>query len=318
MKSKLTLRVTLICMIVFVFFDAMYAQGTIAKFDLNPGTDGMEFPLFGSFRSPNSLLFSAWFNNSLGLVFTDGTNENTKFLVEPNSNLGNIVFNSGLKTEYHFKNFFSMHTEVGFVFALINRAEETTLFSMSAGDTELPDEPSATLSLEIGNELWAGAEFTVWFNKRSNMEAWSNNVISLFSYAPDGKNFELWKTDGTNDGTVLVKEIRPGTETSWPSKFTVVLEDPSIAWAAQPKPLSAALFFTADDGTNGIELWVTDATEAGTHMVKNINTTGNSFPYALTAMNNKLYFVGATNTENSELWVSDGTEAGTMMIKDIN
>ena len=32
-----------------------------------------------------------------------------------------------------------------------------------------------------------------------------------------------------------------------------------------------ALFFTADDGTNGRELWISDGTTAGTVMLKDIN-----------------------------------------------
>ena len=77
------------------------------------------------------------------------------------------------------------------------------------------------------------------------------------------------------------------------------------------------VFYKADDGVNGQELWITDGTIAGTHMVKDINPSGNSYPFGFNAMDNKLYFIAATPDENNALWVSDGTELGTIMVKDI-
>ncbi|HNR86368.1 MAG TPA: T9SS type A sorting domain-containing protein, partial [Taishania sp.] len=78
------------------------------------------------------------------------------------------------------------------------------------------------------------------------------------------------------------------------------------------------LYFRADDGTNGFELWVTDGTTAGTQLFKDIFTTGNSFPYIFTEYNGKLYFVADDGTNGRELWVTDGTSAGTQLVKDIN
>lgn len=77
------------------------------------------------------------------------------------------------------------------------------------------------------------------------------------------------------------------------------------------------VFYKADDGVNGQELWITDGTITGTRMVKDINPSGNSYPFGFTAMDNKLYFFASTPDENNALWVSDGTELGTMLVKDI-
>ena len=66
-----------------------------------------------------------------------------------------------------------------------------------------------------------------------------------------------------------------------------------------------------------IELWVTDGTEAGTKLFKDINPTGSSSARNFTIVNNKLYFNATTDVEDTELWVSDGSETGTYMLKDI-
>jgi ELWxxDGT repeat protein len=129
----------------------------------------------------------------------------------------------------------------------------------------------------------------------------------LFFTANDGTaGYELWKTDGTEVGTVMVKDINPSGGPgggSSPDSMTVMGE---------------TLLFTADDGTNGYELWESDGTEAGTAMVKNINPTGDSYPYEMAVMNRTLFFQALDGTNGVELWKSDGTEAGTVMVKDIN
>ena len=77
-------------------------------------------------------------------------------------NVSQFSFSAGLKTEYHFMNFFGMHTEVGFVFALINRSET------SYEDRIVPGTPISTeVSVSgpsFGSDLFGGAGFTVWFN----------------------------------------------------------------------------------------------------------------------------------------------------------
>ncbi|RLB88642.1 MAG: hypothetical protein DRH10_07285, partial [Deltaproteobacteria bacterium] len=83
--------------------------------------------------------------------------------------------------------------------------------------------------------------------------------------------------------------------------------------------INNVLYFTADDGTNGRELWTTDGTSANTTMVKDINPgAGGSDPTGLTNLNNVLYFTADDGTNGRELWMSDGTSANTTMVKDIN
>ena len=65
---------------------------------------------------------------------------------------------------------------------------------------------------------------------------------------------ELWKSDGTAEGTVLVKDIFAGSSTSSPRGFT---------------PFNGALYFVAQNQANGVELWKTEYGR-GTFLVKDI------------------------------------------------
>lgn len=128
---------------------------------------------------------------------------------------------------------------------------------------------------------------------------------SYFAANTQQLGIELWKTDGTAAGTVMVKDIAPGPNSSSPANLTVV---------------GSTLYFSATNTTNGIELWKTDGTNAGTVMVKDINVgSSNSSPANLVNFGGTLYFTATDSTTNgTELWKSDGTSAGTLMVKDIN
>ena len=118
--------------------------------------------------------------------------------------------------------------------------------------------------------------------------------------AADGTR-ELWKSDGTAAGTVMVKNINPLADSS-PQGLTNV---------------NGTLYFSADDGENGRELWKSDGTAAGTVMVKDINPFGDSLPDSFTNVNGALYFSADDGENGRELWTSDGTSSGTMMVEDI-
>ncbi len=115
---------------------------------------------------------------------------------------------------------------------------------------------------------------------------------------------ELWKSDGTEGGTVRVKDINPGSASSSPNRLVA---------------FNGNLFFTASDGVSGVELWKSDGTEEGTVRVKDINPgSAHSIPSSLVDVDGTLFFSASDGISGSELWKSDGTEEGTVRVKAIN
>ena len=104
----------------------------------------------------------------------------------------------------------------------------------------------------------------------------------------------MWKTDGTEQGTVLVKDLNPGPEGS------------RIAGSAV---LGNSVYFVTlfDNG-----LWKSDGTEAGTVRLAS-NATGGG----VAAAGGLVYFVGSDPATGDELWKTDGTVAGTALVKDV-
>jgi ELWxxDGT repeat protein len=82
-------------------------------------------------------------------------------------------------------------------------------------------------------------------------------VLVYFSAFDPADGWQLWKSDGTAAGTVMVSDVNPGPDG---------LEPADIA------PLTGTTaMFSGDDGTHGREPWTTDGTTAGTTMYEDLN-----------------------------------------------
>ncbi len=74
------------------------------------------------------------------------------------------------------------------------------------------------------------------------------------------------------------------------------------------------VFFYANDGRTGAELWVTDGTATGTRLVKDIVPGAAAYPSGprwIAAASQRVVFTVADPNSNFEVWTSDGTTAGT-------
>lgn len=115
----------------------------------------------------------------------------------------------------------------------------------------------------------------------------------------NGTSIQLWKTDGTAAGTVLLRD-----------HFVDRGFVPGFA------RMGGFWYFVADDGVNGLELWRTDGTTGGTSLVADTSAgaAGTTF-HGLVASGPAIYFLATSGVQDG-LWRSDGTAGGTTLVKD--
>lgn len=140
----------------------------------------------------------------------------------------------------------------------------------------------------------------------------TNNVFYFFGNDGSTGN-EIWRSDGTNVGTYLVKDIYAGVNSSFSLYNTDFL---GVA--------NSSLLFTANDGVTGLQLWKTDGTNANTTLLKTIAPSiSSSFDFLYSIPNiaqldsNNLIVVPKDDSDTTALWKTDGTAINTLKIKKI-
>ena len=113
---------------------------------------------------------------------------------------------------------------------------------------------------------------------------------------------ELWKSDGTEAGTVLVKDINEGSASGYPSSLTMT---------------NNLLFFKALNTNGESLLWRTDGTDEGTFPIESMDPNASTNdPQKITSDGSSIYFTTLTPMGTEHLWMTDGTPCGTVRLTD--
>lgn len=270
----------------FCKYDASIASNNVEIVkDINPGTYSNN--LYNITNVNGTLFFTVYNGTDQVLWKSDGTTAGTMQVKDINPGGHNIYFYK------HFENgngtlYFSFYDDI--------HGYELWKSDGTEGGTKMVKEINPGAS---------GATVT-------NI-SWLKNNITLFE-AYDGKTgFELWSTDGTSNGTKLVKNINQSSTAS---------SDPY--WLT-PGPGSKNLVFIANDPEYGHELRITDGTEWGTRVVRDIyKGSFDSWPYSPATVKNATYFFASIDDPVphysddvflvARLWKTDGTDKGTSII----
>ena len=132
-----------------------------------------------------------------------------------------------------------------------------------------------------------------------------NNIL-YFRASDNLHGAEIWRSDGTEEGTYMVKDINLGVG-DCSNSFYMNAQYFAV--------MNNILYFAADGGGNNIELWRSDGTELGTYLVKDFAEGESSIPQYLTNINGALYFRVKNALGEPELWKTDGTESGSVLLK---
>ncbi|MBH8552476.1 pre-peptidase C-terminal domain-containing protein [Nostocaceae cyanobacterium CENA357] len=254
----------------------VYNSTNVSLVDINPGFSSSQSPTFTTF---NSKLFFTAKNNS-ELWSTDGTVGGTQ-----------VISVGGTTKSY------PAHLRVVGSTLYFTANDGTSGFEVwkyQSGTTA-----SLVKDITPGNNGYAPTYLTG-----------VGNTLYFVTDSNNDFNLELWKSDGTANGTVRIKNDGQAPNVGLgPFSLTAIAD---------------SLYFIGNDQTTGLELWKTDGTDANTVLVKdiwtgtNVNTQpNNSIPTSLVNFNGTLAFAASDGT-NREVWLSDGTTANTRKVSNIN
>ncbi len=193
-------------------------------------------------------------------------------------------------------------------------AASTTIVQSSTGTTFVvardPVAYSGFLYLGVGSQLWrtngTAAGTTMIKDTGSGFVQFLTSAGGLIYFQGQDSTHgrEVWISNGTSAGTMMLADINTSTSpfnSSAPNAFTAV---------------GSTVYFFANDGTHGVELWKTNGTPGGTSMVADIASgLASSQPLYLTSFDGFLYFTADDGVHGRELWRTDGTN--TVMVKDL-
>ena len=252
------------------------------------------------------LYFSGLGGEGAELWQSDGTAAGTKLVVDIYPGLAPDGEDTDGETELGSVGedvFFFFHRSFG----ISNGTAEGTSILLDRGGSELVDFQGNAVFVS-GSELWQSDGTTAGTNAIHRFPEDELNALFrfprpreltvlgdqiLFTVDHHELGRELWVTDGTSQGTALVKDISESTGSA-PSELTA---------------FDGHVFFRA----NGQQLWRTDGTLAGTTLVRAFSSTADD-EFAMTVLSDRLFFFADDGSSGRELWQSDGTPEGTNLV----
>ncbi|NRA52282.1 MAG: hypothetical protein HRU12_24400, partial [Phaeodactylibacter sp.] len=254
-----------------------------------------EFPSNLTVGPGNTLYFTARNQFGYELWKSDGTSGGTELAVDINTSTC-YGCNAADQTDDSNPNYLTIIGDVLF-FSAQTDAGGTELYKVNVASAATAT--SATMVADINTTGSSNPEyFTVV----------GNTLFFTATASGDENNRELYRVDATSfasaSSATLVATINAAANSSIDNLTAV----------------GSTLFFSADDGINGVELWKSDGTGSGTIIVENINPTGSSNPNHLYTFSGALYFAADDGTNGVEIWKSSGAfdAVNTSLFADIN
>lgn len=201
---------------------------------------------------------------------------------------------------------------------------------------------------ETSDNMVVVSELPIYGRWFVEISYYNNGITYIPTNHPDF-GFELWRTDGTTEGTFLLKDIYSGNTSSYPKSLvtfnglvyflaqsdegyciwktdgtkegTVKVTNASCGVAENLYLLNNKLIVEIYSPATGYELGVSDGVSNTITLLKDINSGSASAIDMVDEpiiFNNKIYFAASDGNLGKELWVTDGTSLGTYMVKDIN
>ncbi len=273
---------------VYGYYGAIWrTEGTLSSTSLVKS-----FPPLGTvseFSSPlapmtavgDTLYFGGDFGSGAELARSDGTAGGTAMIKDlmPSPWAGYPLDFAEYKGNVYFTSCFtSGATDLGRVLMKTNGTSAGTLFVKDTDPTDSSGSGGLAIDLlrVVGDTLY-------------------------FRAADPANSFQIWRSDGTPEGTALVREN-------------------DISRWASPEDLlefKGMLFYTAkvDNNSHSRQIWRSDGTASGTYFLPVVNASNWPEAHARLGFGEYVYFWASDGVNGSQLWRTDGTPAGTSLFK---
>ena len=277
-------------------------SGTDASsFDINSSTGVVTFKVAPNYENKTSYAFNA--------VASDGALLDTETVTVNVNNVPDVI-----------------PTLSEFIGYVVEKSPAGT----TVGNITLDEGDSAVISIDLNgtgsSDFVVSTTGLITVSNTASLDYKTNSVYNLTAIATNGVGVSgrvsvainvdkllitpLYSTDygrelfiSTENSQILIKDINAKLDSDTIQNIIAVGD---------------ILYFTANDGIHGRELWRSDGTPEGTLLVKDIKDgASDSSLYNLTDVNGILYFKCDDGIHGQELWKSDGTADGTVMVKDI-